>query len=68
MTIFRVRLDGLKPQTTYYYVVTAIDSSGKSDRVRSPLNQLPSRPGESHPEPLTDPYVNLSIHTARATL
>src|SRR5215831_8084633 len=27
----------------------------------------PSRPGESHPEPLTDPYVNLSIHTARAS-
>jgi hypothetical protein len=26
---------------------------------------LPSRPGEFHPEPLTDPYVNLSIHTAR---
>ena len=28
--------------------------------------QLPSRPGEFHPEPLTEPYVNLSIHTARA--
>jgi hypothetical protein len=28
---------------------------------------LPSRPGELHPEALTDPYVNLSIHTARAT-
>jgi hypothetical protein len=27
--------------------------------------KLPSRPGEFHPEPLTDPYVNLSIHTAR---
>ena len=26
----------------------------------------PSRPEESHLEPLTDPYVNLSIHTARA--
>jgi catechol 2,3-dioxygenase-like lactoylglutathione lyase family enzyme len=29
--------------------------------------RLPSRPWEFHPEPLTDPYVNLSIHTARAT-
>jgi len=29
--------------------------------------QKPSRPGEFHPEPLTEPYVNLSIHTARAT-
>ena len=27
--------------------------------------RLPSRPGEFHPEPLTDPYLNLSIHTAR---
>ena len=27
---------------------------------------LPSRPGEFHPEPLTDPDLNLSIHPARA--
>ena len=27
----------------------------------------PSRPGESHPEPLTDPDVSLSPHPARAT-
>ena len=27
---------------------------------------LPSRPGEFHPEPLTDPDMNLSIHPARA--
>src|SRR5215470_18876628 len=27
---------------------------------------MPSRPGEFHPEPLTDPDVNLSIHPARA--
>ena len=26
----------------------------------------PSRPGEFHPEPLTDPDLNLSIHPARA--
>src|SRR6266404_352527 len=25
----------------------------------------PSRPGELHPQPLTDPYVSLSTHTAR---
>jgi len=30
------------------------------------LSLTPSRPEESHLEPLTDPYVNLSIHTARA--
>ena len=27
---------------------------------------LPSRPGEFHPEPLTEPDLNLSIHPARA--
>ena len=27
----------------------------------------PSWPGELHPEPLTDPDLNLSIHPARAT-
>ena len=32
-----------------------------------PLFDLPSRPGEFHPEPLTDPDVNLSIHPARVT-
>jgi hypothetical protein len=26
---------------------------------------MPSRPGEFHPEPLTDPDMNLSIHPAR---
>ena len=29
--------------------------------------QLPSRPGEFHPEPLTEPDLILSHHTARAT-
>jgi hypothetical protein len=27
----------------------------------------PSRPGEFHPEPLTESDLNLSIHPARAT-
>src|SRR5438093_13538780 len=30
------------------------------------LLSLPSRPREFHPEPLTDPDLNLSIHPARA--
>jgi len=30
------------------------------------LIEVPSRPREFHPEPLTDPDVNLSIHPARA--
>jgi hypothetical protein len=31
------------------------------------IDGLPSRPGELHPEPLTDPDVTLSRHPARAT-
>src|SRR6476661_4674988 len=32
-----------------------------------PSARLPSRPGELHPEPLTDPDLILSHHPARAT-
>ena len=39
-TIFRVQMDGLKPQTTYYYKVTSIDSAGESDGVESPVKQF----------------------------
>ena len=46
-TIFRVQMDGLKAQTTYYYKVTSIDSAGESDGVESPVKQftMPA-PGE----------------------
>jgi hypothetical protein len=40
MTLFRVRLGGLRRQATYYYVVTSIDSRGKSDGIRSARNQF----------------------------
>ena len=33
--IFRVRVEGLKPQTTYYYAVTSTGSDGESDGVES---------------------------------
>jgi hypothetical protein len=46
-TIFRVRMEGLKPQTTYYYKVTSIDSAGESDGVESSVNQFTTpAPGE----------------------
>jgi phosphodiesterase/alkaline phosphatase D-like protein len=49
-TIFRVRMEGLKPQTTYYYKVTSIDSAGVSDEVESPVNQFTTpNPGERSP-------------------
>ena len=34
---------------------------------RAVSEDMPSRPGEFHPEPLTDPCMSLSTHTARAT-
>ena len=46
-TRFRVRVPGLKPQTTYYYKVTSMESNGKSDGVESPVNQFTTPgPGE----------------------
>jgi len=34
-TVFRVRMDGLKPRTTYYYTVDSMEANGKGDRVKS---------------------------------
>jgi len=39
-TIFRVRIERLKPRTTYYYTVTSQDSSGQSDGVKSTVNKF----------------------------
>ena len=38
--IFRVRISGLKPQTTYYYWVTSMGGDGKSDGVKSAVNRF----------------------------
>jgi hypothetical protein len=40
------------------------DRPEAADRVKA--TRLPSRPGEFHPEPLTDPDLILSHHPARA--
>jgi hypothetical protein len=54
-TIFRVRMQALKPETTYYYKVSSIDSGGESDGVESPVNQFTTpAPGErivAYPQP-----------------
>jgi purple acid phosphatase-like protein len=39
-TIFRVRLVGLKPQTTYYYWVTSMGADGTNDPVKSGINKF----------------------------
>ena len=39
-TIFRVRVNGLRPRTTYYYTVDSMDANGTSDGVKSPVNHF----------------------------
>jgi hypothetical protein len=39
-TIFRVRIDGLKPQTTYYYTVESMEANGVSDGVKRSVKQF----------------------------
>ncbi len=54
-TMFRVRVDGLSPRTTYYYTVTSTESNGKSDGVRSTVEHFttlsPGEHFEAYPEP-----------------
>ena len=46
-TVFRVRMEGLKPRTTYYYWVTSEESNGTSDGMKSTLNKfITPGPGE----------------------
>ena len=58
-TLFRVRMDGLSPKTTYYYTVTSEESSGKGDGEQSPVNHF-NTPGsgelvEAFPQPGPQP-------------
>jgi len=39
-TVFRVRIEGLKPGTTYYYTVDSEEPNGKGDGVKSAVNQF----------------------------
>ena len=41
-TEFRVRMDGLKPATTYYYTVDSIGASGKDDGIKSGVRRFTS--------------------------
>jgi len=42
-TIFRVRMDDLKPRTTYYYRVDSMDAHGTSDGVISSVKTFATR-------------------------
>ena len=39
-TVFRVRINGLKPKTTYYYKVDSMEANGTSDGVKSPVKKF----------------------------
>jgi phosphodiesterase/alkaline phosphatase D-like protein len=39
-TVFRVRVEGLKPRTTYYYTVDSMQGNGKSDGVKSTVKHF----------------------------
>jgi phosphodiesterase/alkaline phosphatase D-like protein len=41
--IFRVRIAGLNPQTTYYYTIESTSSTGVSDGVSSPVRTFKTR-------------------------
>lgn len=45
-TVFRVRMAGLKPGTTYYYTVGSMESNGTDDGMKSTVKQFttPSEP------------------------
>jgi Purple acid Phosphatase, N-terminal domain len=46
-TVFRVNLYDLPPKTTYYYTVESMDSSGRSDGVKSPIKAFTTLVAES---------------------
>ncbi len=54
-TIFRVRLQSLQPETTYYYKVTSVDAGGENDGVESGVSHFTTpAPGEvvnNYPQP-----------------
>jgi len=42
-TVFRVRIDGLKSKTTYYYTVDSMEAKGTSDGVKSTVKHFTTR-------------------------
>jgi hypothetical protein len=39
-TVFRVRMEGLKPNTTYYYTVSTMESNGTLNGLKSTVKQF----------------------------
>jgi Purple acid Phosphatase, N-terminal domain len=47
-TVFRVRMDDLKPGTTYYYTVASMEANGADDGTKSTIKQF-TTPGATGP-------------------
>jgi phosphodiesterase/alkaline phosphatase D-like protein len=43
-TVFRVRMEDLKPGTTYYYKVNSMEANGKDDGVKSMVKRFTTEP------------------------
>ena len=58
-TLFRVRMDGLSPKTTYYYTVTSEESNGKGDGEASTVSHFTTPASgelvEALPQPVVQP-------------
>src|SRR6516164_10989173 len=52
---------------SYFGHGTTVATNALIEHRGAPTELVPSRPGEFHPEPLTDPDLTLSRHPARAT-
>ena len=42
-TVFRIRIDGLQPKTTYYYTVDSIEANGAGDGVKSSVEHFTTK-------------------------
>jgi phosphodiesterase/alkaline phosphatase D-like protein len=42
-TVFRVRIEGLQPKTTYYYTVDSMEANGKGDGVASEVKTFKTK-------------------------
>ena len=47
-TVFRVRIDDLKPATTYYYKVDSMEANGTSDGIKSPVGHFTTTEPRQH--------------------
>jgi phosphodiesterase/alkaline phosphatase D-like protein len=43
-TVFRVRMNHLQPETTYYYWVSSTQADGNADRMTSPVQRFNTQP------------------------